>query len=413
MTSCLIPMGELAGKHLVTIEGLEGEQLSTVQRAIVECAGTQCGYCTPGLVMSMTGWTIDSSKPLDCEGLNYAISGNFCRCTGYRSIKAAGQKVATKLSSWDTSDDRISMLCEKFELPRYFLDIEERLRTLSKADQPTSGPSKDSIVIVGGTDFYLRQGHEISELPIHFINQASSSIPTRVVRDWIHLDARMSFERFGDDLIVQEAIPGISGYNGLIASWPVRTRATLGGNLCNASPNADIACLLLALEAEIELITDTSSRFLPLKDFYLESRKLNKSPEEIISTIRFPKPSEMTMINWEKVSKRPRLDIATVNSAIKIAYEDKLIVSAKLALGGVFSTPLFLSRTSAFLEGRKISVDTTMEAASLAQTEICPVSDVRGSADYKRLLARQLILAHFSKGFPRHIRDRAIYETLR
>ena len=222
MTSCLIPLGELAGKHLVTIEGLEGEQLSTVQRAIVECAATQCGYCTPGLVMSMTGWTIDSSKPLDCEGLNYAISGNFCRCTGYRSIRAAGQKVATKLSSWDTGDDRISMLCEKFELPRYFLDIEERLRTLSKADQPTSGPSKDSIVVVGGTDFYLRQGNKIAELPIHFINQASSSIPTRVVRGWIHLDARMSFERFGDDLIVQEAIPGISGYNELIAR-PVRS----------------------------------------------------------------------------------------------------------------------------------------------------------------------------------------------
>jgi len=110
MTSCLIPMGELVGKHLVTIEGLNLESLSPVQAAMVDCGGTQCGYCTPGFVVCMTGWLMDPQRPVDSVGVREAISGNLCRCTGYRSIKEAGDQVVEKLSSKLSSENRIGEL---------------------------------------------------------------------------------------------------------------------------------------------------------------------------------------------------------------------------------------------------------------------------------------------------------------
>jgi xanthine dehydrogenase small subunit len=413
MTSCLIPVGDLNGKHLVTIEGLDNEKLSTVQAALIDCGGTQCGYCTPGFVMSMTGWILDPAKPLDSKGLNNAISGNLCRCTGYKSIRTAGQQIADKLVNLDDHDNRIVTLCECSELPAYFLGIEKRLEDLSKKNNLPYSPTENAIPIAGGTDIYVQQGEQIPEQPINLIHRNSPVEAAKVMDDSIHLDPRMSFEAFGDDPIIQEAIPEILEYNKLIASWPVRTRATLGGNLCNASSIGDITCLLLALGAEIDLTGDQKHRWMPLKEFYIGYHKTNKNEEEIIKTIRFPKPSENTFINWEKVSKRSGLDIATVNSALSIEATDNHIVTANLAIGGVATTPLFLSKTSSFLVGKKISIGLVFEAISLAQDELSPINDIRGSAEYKRLLARQLILAHFLKGFPEQIKEEAVYETLR
>jgi xanthine dehydrogenase small subunit len=413
MTSCLIPMGELNGKHLVTIEGLDNEKLSTVQATMVDCGGTQCGYCTPGFVMSMTGWILDTAKPLNSKGLNNAISGNLCRCTGYKSIRTAGQQITDKLIGLDDHCDRIATLCGGSELPAYFLGIKKRLEDLSESDNLPYSPAENAIPIAGGTDLYVQQGEQIPEQPINLIHLSSPVEAAKVINDSIQVDARMSFEAFGDDPIIQEAIPGILGYNKLIASWPVRTRATLGGNLCNASSIGDITCLLLALGAEIDLIGNKKHHSLPLKEFFLGYHKTNKNQEEIIATIRFPKPSENTFINWEKVSKRLSLDIATVNSALSIEVKDNRIVTANLAIGGVAETPLFLSKTSAFLVGKEISIGLVFEANSLAQNEFSPISDIRGSAEYKRLLARQLILAHFVKGFPDQIREEVVYETLR
>jgi xanthine dehydrogenase small subunit len=406
-------MGELDGKHLVTIEGLESEKLSTVQATMVDCGGTQCGYCTPGFIMSMTGWILDPSKSLNSKGLNNAISGNLCRCTGYKSIRTAGQQIADKLVNLDDHDNRIVTLCECSELPAYFLDIKKRLEDLSNPCNPPYSSPESAIPIAGGTDLYVQQGEQIPDQPINLIHRNSPVEAINVIDDWVHVDARMSFEAFGNDPIIQEAIPEILSYNELIASWQVRTRATLGGNLCNASSIGDITCLLLALGAEIDLIGSRGHHSQLLKEFYLGYHKPNKTPEEIILTIRFPKPSENTFINWEKVSKRHCLDIATVNSALSINVKDNHIVTANLAMGGVAVTPLFLSKTSAFLEGKEISINLVFEAISLAQNEFSPISDIRGSAEYKRLLARQLILAHFTKGFPEQIKEEVVYETLR
>ncbi len=211
MTSCLLPVGELRGKHLVTIEGYgvhgmlqalvlsvqrvgaEGEQLSTVQAAMIECGGTQCGYCIPGFIMSLTGWVADPSRPLDRNGLNQAISGNLCRCTGYNSIRKAGQRIADGLSDLVKAVDRIKALCERGDLPAYFLDIERRLLELSQRSSlvdsreeiavPITGGA--AIPVAGGTDFFLQQGAHAQTMALNLIQWTAPAAAVVVENNWV------------------------------------------------------------------------------------------------------------------------------------------------------------------------------------------------------------------------------------
>ncbi|MEM8866929.1 MAG: FAD binding domain-containing protein [Verrucomicrobiota bacterium] len=397
-TSCLLPMGELNGKHLVTVEGLAVKgALSPVQAAMVDAGGTQCGYCTPGFVVAMTAGIMEPKLPLDREGLLYAISGNLCRCTGYRSIKQAGLKVMDQLAAKVVDQDRIKALCEASALPEYFLTISERLAQIVPARDTQPEVDPRGLFIAGGTDLYVQRGEEIPDQPVQLLNTQSGVSPAKLVEEMIVVDARMTFEDFADDPLIRAQIEAIYDYNLLIASWPVRTRSTLGGNIFNASPIADMTCLLLALETELVLSKDGTERTLPLKDFYLGYKQLSKEPDEVVATLRFPALAESSFTNWEKVSKRAWLDIATVNSAIKLRMDGAIVSEAHLALGGVAATPLYLEKASAFLSGKSITAKVVAEMLQIALTEFEPISDVRGSARYKKLLARQLILAHFEK----------------
>lgn len=411
MTSCLLPMGELHGKHLVSIEGLNLSQLSPIQHALVDCGGTQCGYCTPGFVVAMTAGLMDESLPLDGAGCRQSISGNLCRCTGYRSIKQAGLNAVEKLTPFLSGKPRVAALCEAGALPDYFKNAAEKLRSISA--QSSSQKSEYAPPLIGGgTDLFVQKGEELPEQEVQLLN--NSPVHPAQNRDGvIQVDARMSFEAFGRDKVIQSAIPEILGYNDLIASWPIRTRATLAGNICNASPIADITCLLLALDTTLVVSRGEHQRTVPLRDFYLGYKQLAKEPDEVVTQIHFPKPNSDTKVNWEKVSKRRVLDIATVNSAIKITTKDSKILEAAIAVGGVGPTPLFLSETSEFLSGKHLTTETLFAALDLAQEEFSPISDVRGSEEYKRLAARQLILVHFLKLFPEKIELEEVHASLR
>ncbi|MGJ8640381.1 MAG: FAD binding domain-containing protein [Opitutaceae bacterium] len=414
MTSCLLPMGELQGKHLVTIEGLNMQALSPVQDAMVDCGGTQCGYCTPGFVVCMTAGLMAPQLPLDEEGMLYAISGNLCRCTGYRSIKDAGMQAINRLRDQLMNRERIGALVEAKALPEYFNRIAVRMKELRSSARTTVDPSQaGGTVVAGGTDLYVQRGVQLAEQPVSLLNNGSG-IPQAVLRDGhVVVDARMTFEAFGADPIVESYLSSIHDYNLLIASWPIRTRSTLGGNLCNASPIADMTCLLLALESSV-VIKDTSgeSRALPLRDFYLGYKQLNKAPDEVVTEIRFPVYDACTQVNWEKVSKRAWLDIATVNAACKLSVVDGRFTKACLALGGVAATPLYLKKASEFLIDQPVSMETVTSCLAIAQSEFTPIGDVRGSDLYKRLLARQLMAAHFIKLLPDTISEEALYAAL-
>ena len=414
MTSCLLPMGELHGKHLVTIEGLNMENLSAVQNAMVDCGGTQCGYCTPGFVVCMTAGLMAPQVPLNEDGVLYAISGNLCRCTGYRSIKDAGVQAIESLRDQLINKERIEALVKAKALPKFFLGIAARLKAIEPEEILQFGHQQRGCTIVaGGTDLYVQRGEQLAESSITLLNNGSAIPPATASKGRVIFDARMTFEAFATDPLINTYLQEIYDYNLLMASWPIRTRSTIGGNLCNASPIADMTCLLLALECSLTLTSpDGRKRELPLNEFYLGYKQLNKNSDEVVTEISFPVFSENTHINWEKVSKRAWLDIATVNAACKFEVVENHFTQASMALGGVSATPLYLEHASAFLVGKAVSVDTLLDSLSVAQSEFEPIGDVRGSAKYKRLLARQLLLANFVKLFPESVNQETLYAAL-
>ena len=414
MTSCLLPMGELHGKHLVTIEGLNMEKLSPIQNAMVNCGGTQCGYCTPGFVVCMTAGLMAPQVPLDSKGVLYAISGNLCRCTGYGSIRDAGKEAVNAVRDQLKDKERIRALVDAKALPEYFLDITDRLLKIPTYNTDnTQDPKRMRTLVAGGTDLYVQRREKLIDEPITLLNTGKPIASAYISDDKLVLDPRITFESFSTDPLVSSILKGIHKYNLLMASWPIRTRSTLGGNLCNASPIADMTCLLMALESNITLTNHNGeNRVIPLNEFYLGYKKLNKSSDEIVTKISFPVVKENTHISWEKVSKRAWLDIATVNVSSKITINDGYFSAASIAIGGVAAIPLYLAKSSEYLINKPFTVDSIINCLKISQSEFNPIGDIRGSALYKRMLARQLLLANFVNISSESLDINELYEAL-
>ncbi len=396
VTSCLMPIGELGGRHLVTIEGLNLPDLTPVQQAIVDEGASQCGFCTPGIVVSLTGYLMQADLPIDVDGVKYALSGHLCRCTGYRSLKACADRLRTALGE----RTGIDTLLAGEGLPRYFQTIPDRLKAL-----PESGPSSDGetpVVIAGGTDLYVQIGEDIPESKVDLLNLRPELSGISQRNGHLRIGASTTFEDFAADRRVQELMPSIRDDMSLIASWQIRNRATLGGNIVNASPIGDMTILLLALEAQLVLERQEERRVVPIIDFFLGYKKLDIRPDEILLEILIPRRPG-SLVDFEKVSKRRSLDIASVNSAMRADLDGDTFREVGLAVGGVAPVPLFMRKTRDFLTGRTINLETLRGALEVARTEISPISDVRGSAEYKRLLAGQLLKAHFVNLFPEQI----------
>lgn len=400
VTSCLMPVGELQGKHVVTIEGLNMSELSPVQQAIVDEGATQCGFCTPAIAVSLTGYLMQDGAKITPDGIKYALSGHLCRCTGYRSLKHSEVHLKKSING----KTGIKNLIAQKMLPEYFLNIPERLKRIPSS-VPKNGNGKASTVfIAGGTDIYIQKGEIIPDSSVNVLNLHPEMKGVSKENGQIRVGALTTFEEFANHPEIHKIIPHIQDYMFLIASWQIRNRATLGGNIINASPIGDMTILLLALECQLVLKNGKKERIAPMTSFYKGYKDLAKSPNEVLTQIIIPKLSKETRIDWEKVSKRKCLDIASVNSAIRIRREGDVIKEVGLAIGGVAPVPLFMKNTSQYLGGKPVSTKTVINAIQVAQEEISPISDVRGSAEYKRLLVRQLMNSHFCKLFPERLK---------
>ncbi len=203
-----------------------------------------------------------------------------------------------------------------------------------------------------------------------------------------------------DSGVFQKYFPKIKQYEDLIASLPIRNSATIGGNIVNASPIGDMTIFFLALNATVVLSNGIKKREILLKNFYKGYKNLDKSEDEYLEYIKFKLPAKNSHFNFEKVSRRTHLDIASVNSAMYIETKGDVITDIHISAGGVSPVPLYLEKTSGFLTNKKITADVLEEALPVIQSEISPISDVRGSEDYKRLLLNQLFKAHFIELFP-------------
>jgi len=403
INSCLFPILKVCGKHVVTIEGLNQSSLNPIQESFVNEGASQCGFCTPGFLVSITGYLLNSSEFNIDEAVN-AVAGNICRCTGYHSIKRS----LSHIRQFQNEINYEKLISEKI-IPPFFKEILPKLEKINSASKQKK--SKEfSQLVSGGTDLFVQKPEDLLESEIEIIeNHIEPEVRAEDDRIFISGSASvLDLESFVNSNTLNFSLDRLFK---LFASLPIRSSATIAGNIINASPIADITISLLALNAELTLsMADGNTRNVLLRKFYKGYKNFDISPKEIINTITIKQPSQEDYFNFEKVSKRTHLDIASVNSAINLKIFSDRIINASISAGGVAPVPLYLRDTSKFLLEKIVSDKVVKKCIDIALSEIKPISDIRGSAEYKSLLLSQLIKAHFLALFPETISADIIHE---
>ena len=286
VTSCLMPLGNVQGNHVVTIEGLNMESLSPVQQFMVDESGSQCGFCTTGFVVSLTQFCLANSTPSYKDAIA-SIDGNFCRCTGYKPIERAAKHITESLTDKDQNKTLDWLIAQKF-IPSYFNQIPEMLNALPKG----KNDSQNRTIVGGGTDLYVQQHDQLIDQNVDLISNTPDLNFVEINNSVCKVGAGSTATDLMESDIFCSAFPRLKKHLKLVASSPIRNMATIGGNFVNASPIGDFTVFFLALNAKIKLTNKDQNRTIYLKDFYKGYKDLDKSPDEIVSTISFKLPTQ-------------------------------------------------------------------------------------------------------------------------
>ncbi len=392
--SCLVPLGDVHGAHVVTVEGLGSAELTLVQRLIVDHSASQCGFCTPGIVLSLTGFCLTSPDFSYADAID-ALDGNLCRCTGYAAIRRAASALCDALATVDRRPERrVATLIAAGVLPASFSDVPSRLAALPPAPESERA---EAVLVAGATDLFVQQPEPLADAPLDFLLRRRDLAYIRREGDLLRVGGATTLEEFRLSPDVRAHFPTLPADLLLHSSTILRNRATLTGNLVNASPIGDVSIMLLALDARLTLCTRAGTRReLPLDRFFRGYKDVDLAPGELIVEIAIPLLPAGARFHFEKVSNRVTLDIAAVNSALRLSLAaDGRIAALRLAAGGVAPVPLLLDNLGPFV-GRPADPATAAELADAVAAAVHPIDDVRGSATYKRLLLRQLVVAHFA-----------------
>jgi len=376
INGCLALVASLVGKEIITSEGLSPDgALHPVQKAMVECNGSQCGYCTPGFICSMV--EAHERKLTDPEAIADQLCGNLCRCTGYRPIREAMLQSNTESELPDPSCvPAAPASSENWFRPA---SIEEALKL--KSAHPTAP------FIAGATELavLINKRHVRYDALISLDGIADLKTIEKSDMHW-KIGAAAVLTDIEETLAGE--YPAIDRVMRLFASRQIRHRATLGGNLVTASPIADTPPVLLALDASVVLKSLSGERTIPLSEFFTGYRKTVLRDDEIMTSIIIPRGLPGSC-EFFKVSKRREMDISTVSAAFRIVIDSGgLITDARLAYGGVAATPARALKTEAALIGK--ALEATPEILNLLDSEFSPLTDLRGTAAYRKSLIRDL-----------------------
>lgn len=410
VTSCLLSLDELDGRHIITIEGLSQDGPGVIAQILHGENASQCGFCSPGIVVALTARLI-AGGPVDSAALDAALEGNLCRCTGYASIRRASALVAQRFADLDGDyGQRIAALAQRGVLPPALAMTMGSLpepagKPRSERLQPFEKRHDTTVLLGGGTDYLVRHGQREAAVHLEYLDLEAHTRSIARDKDTLVLGSAVTVHDFFTATEVQKIVPGIEALEAQVASPAIRSRATLVGNIANASPVADLTSMLIALGAQVRLLDPGSgkSRELPVEDLFTGYKKLALQGEERIDGIRLPEASRARAFSFEKAAKRERLDIAAVNTAMACDLETGLgnrLRNLRISAGGVGPVPQFLRQTSDFAEGKEVSADLVRELCRMAVQEIHPISDVRGSAEYRTTMVERFIIAHFLRLFP-------------
>jgi len=388
--SCLLSLPQAAGHEIYTVEGLaDGRELSDAQRAMAAGGGSQCGYCTPGFVMSLFAEHYRPGRTGPCDPL--AMGGNLCRCTGYRPIRDAALSLGpAPAGAWR---DRLAQPPPRLDAVR--LSDFSRPATLDECFT-VLGRHPDAVVIAGGSDLGVesnlrgtRWAHVVSLEGIEELRALTGDAASTRIGAALPL---ADLERQWRD-----APPVFADWFALFASPPIRNRATLGGNLATASPIGDAAPLLLAFDAVVHAASRTGRRALALADFFVGYRRTALEPGEIVTAIEVPKPAPQ-QVRFYKVAKRRLDDISTVAAGLAIDRDSGgRVRRARFAFGGVAATPVRAIEAEDAAIGQPWTAATVERVQRALERTLTPISDARGSAHYRRQVACSLIEKFFEE----------------
>lgn len=407
VNACITPLGSVAGCGVLTVEGLaERGRLHPAQQAMVDHHGSQCGFCTPGFVMSLAGLyqrQLDlGNAPATRAAVTDAIAGNLCRCTGYRPILDAGLsmhehppralEVFPPSPSASPSNHNRALVGPPDTAPlfasersRYFLPRSERALQALLRTWPGAR------LVAGGTDLMLEasQGFRQFETLIDLSRVAGLSA-VREADGMLEIGACASYSA----LLAHPALasPALRAVLHRFGSQQIRNRAGLGGNLANGSPIADMPPILLCWEASVELVNAAAERrHLPIEDFHLDYRKTALREDEYIRCVRVPLRALARPHRFTKLSKRFEDDISSVMMAVALDHEGDAVKFARIAYGGMAATPARSPAAEAALRERGLNDAGIQAACDAVAEQFQPLSDVRASADYRRAMAAALL----------------------
>ena len=406
INSCIRLAHSVEGMAVFTAEDIAGEggRLHPAQRAMLECHGSQCGFCTPGFVMSLFALhrQRDGAAVSRDEAL-HALSGNLCRCTGYRPILDAAQT----MHHWPDVPLDESGLLQQLKL----LAQDGRAPVADSASNFYATPTTlsellrlraahpQALIAAGTTDVGLwvtKQHRRFGQI----IDVTRVTELRRIERGAhsLSIGAAASLTEAFDALA--ESRPQLKPFFDRFAGLPVRESGTLGGNVANGSPIGDSMPLLIALGATLVLASTRGERTLPIEDFYLAYRKTALAPDEVLARIEVPQPTPHEWLRADKISKRFEDDISAVCLAVALQVEDGVIHSARIGAGGVAAVPARAIQTEAALAGQPCAEATFDAAATVLEAEFKPLSDMRASSAYRRAVLGNLLRRGWQQSQP-------------
>ena len=397
VNSCIQLTPTLDGKALFSVEDLQQPDgaLHPVQQALVECHGSQCGFCTPGFVMSLWGMYLDKDgQPAQRKEIDECLSGNLCRCTGYRPIIDAAQRM-TELPKVDFDREALrlqlqaiqrdatstySVRGQNFHAPRTLAEL-----VALRAAHPKA------TLLAGSTDIGLWVTKQMRDLgDIIYLGQVAALKTLREADGKLEIGAGVTLND-AYAALCKHYPQQLSEMWQRFASLPIRNAGTLGGNVANGSPIGDSMPWLIALGADVVLRGAAGQRVMPLEAFYLDYQKKDLRADEFVEAVRVPLPRAGVQFRTYKLAKRFDQNISAVCAAFAFTLDGDIVREARIAFGGMAATPKRAAKTEAALNGQQWNEATLSIAMDLLAQDYAPLSDMRASSEYRMVTAQNLL----------------------
>jgi xanthine dehydrogenase small subunit len=399
INACIRFVASLDGTHVITIEHLSDENggLHLVQQAMVENHASQCGFCTPGIVMSLYGLWLTTAD-LNAEVVERAMQGNLCRCTGYASIMRAAQSAAAH----SRTDDRLMLQQEAMAAKLQQLQddtcivVEARdgRAILPATVEDLAGilmENPDATIVAGATDVGLWVTKSMRMLPtMVFMSRVADMQTVKETGLTLEIGASVTFSEAQSAIL--RHVPQLKDLWRRIGGLQVRNAGTIGGNIANGSPIGDTPPALIALGSSLTLRRGADRRIIRLEDFFIDYGRQDIQQGEFLESISVPLPSAADHYAVYKISKRFDEDISAVLGAFRLRLEDGIVRDATIVYGGMAGIPKRARTVESALVGKSWSRDTLDAAVAAYETDFRPLSDWRASAEYRMLAAKNLLL---------------------